>query len=147
MCNQPQHRHTIVFFLFCFIHVVRLFAPSPTPKIVAHLHKREGTKRKGGTIPPSRCNSALSSTHRHCRAGDRSHIRRANTTMCTTPSCSERWARRSQASPRSVFPPLKCCVPTQSSKHNQSAHKPNQHPHSLKHIIRMEWQHLRTHQQ
>ncbi|KAF5225366.1 hypothetical protein ECC02_001544 [Trypanosoma cruzi] len=61
-------------FSFCFIHVVCLFAPSPTPKISAHLHKREGTKRKGGTIPPSRRGSTLSSTHHHCRAGDRSHI-------------------------------------------------------------------------
>ncbi|ESS61630.1 hypothetical protein TCDM_10767 [Trypanosoma cruzi Dm28c] len=64
--------------------------------------------------------------------------RRVSTTMCTTPSCSEQWARRGHASPRSIFPPLKCCVPAQSSKHNQSAHKTNQHPHSLKHIIRME---------
>ncbi|KAF5221751.1 hypothetical protein ECC02_005107 [Trypanosoma cruzi] len=61
-------------FLFYFIHVVCLFAPSPTQKISAHLHKREGTKRKGGTIPPSRRGSTLSSTHHHCRAGDRSHI-------------------------------------------------------------------------
>ncbi|ESS62127.1 hypothetical protein TCDM_10250 [Trypanosoma cruzi Dm28c] len=66
--------------------------------------------------------------------------------MCTTPSCSEQWARRGHASPRSIFPPLKCCVPAQSSKHNQSAHKPNHPPHSLKHIIRMEW-HLSTQQQ
>ncbi|RNC32409.1 hypothetical protein TcCL_Unassigned04981 [Trypanosoma cruzi] len=64
--------------------------------------------------------------------------RRVSTTMCTTPSCSEQWARRSHASPRSIFPPLKCCVPAQNSKQNQSAHKPNQHLHSLKHIIRME---------
>ncbi|ESS62638.1 hypothetical protein TCDM_09692 [Trypanosoma cruzi Dm28c] len=64
--------------------------------------------------------------------------RRVSTRMCTTPSCSERWARRSYASPRSIFLPLKYCVPAQSSKQNQSAHKPNQHPHSLKHIIRME---------
>ncbi|EKG00609.1 hypothetical protein TCSYLVIO_008437 [Trypanosoma cruzi] len=64
--------------------------------------------------------------------------RRVSTTMCTTPSCSERWARRGHASPRSILPPLKCCVPTKSGKQNKSAHKPNQHPHSLKHIIRME---------
>ncbi|KAF5222393.1 hypothetical protein ECC02_004424 [Trypanosoma cruzi] len=31
-------------------------------------------KNKGGTIPPSRRGSTLSSTHHHCRAGDRSHI-------------------------------------------------------------------------
>ncbi|RNC58183.1 hypothetical protein TcCL_ESM04231 [Trypanosoma cruzi] len=30
--------------------------------------------------------------------------------MRTAPSCSEQWARRSHASPRSIFPPLKCCV-------------------------------------
>ncbi|EAN94971.1 hypothetical protein TcCL_ESM09234 [Trypanosoma cruzi] len=30
--------------------------------------------------------------------------------MCTTPSCNERWAGRGHASPRSIFPPLKCCV-------------------------------------
>ncbi|ESS61042.1 hypothetical protein TCDM_11387 [Trypanosoma cruzi Dm28c] len=64
--------------------------------------------------------------------------RRVNTTMRTAPPCSEQWARRSHASPRSIFPPLKYCVPAQSSNHNQSAHKPNQHPHSMKHIIRME---------
>ncbi|RNC36375.1 hypothetical protein TcCL_Unassigned00653 [Trypanosoma cruzi] len=64
--------------------------------------------------------------------------RRVNTTMCTTPSCSERWARRSHASLRYILPPSNYCVPAQSRKHNQSAHKPNQHPHSLKHIIRME---------
>ncbi|RNE99232.1 hypothetical protein TcG_12384, partial [Trypanosoma cruzi] len=63
--------------------------------------------------------------------------------MCTTQSCTESWTGRSHASPRSTFPPLKCCVPAQSSKHNQSAHKPNQHPHSLKHCPRMEW-HLNT---
>ncbi|RNC32099.1 hypothetical protein TcCL_Unassigned05326, partial [Trypanosoma cruzi] len=73
--------------------------------------------------------------------------RRVSTTMRTAPPCSERWAERSHASPRSIFPPLRCCVPAQGSKHNQSAHKPNQPPHSLKHIIRMEWQHLGTHQQ
>ncbi|RNC32354.1 hypothetical protein TcCL_Unassigned05044, partial [Trypanosoma cruzi] len=60
-------------FLFCFIYFVGLFAPSPTPKISAHIHKRKETKRKGGTIPPSRRGSPLSSTHHHCRAGDRSH--------------------------------------------------------------------------
>ncbi|ESS60805.1 hypothetical protein TCDM_11640 [Trypanosoma cruzi Dm28c] len=64
--------------------------------------------------------------------------RRVNTTMCTTPPCSEQWPGRSHASPRYIFPPLRCCVPAQSSKHNQSAHKPNQNPHSLKQIIRME---------
>ncbi|EKG01334.1 hypothetical protein TCSYLVIO_007668 [Trypanosoma cruzi] len=69
--TTPQHYRP---FLFCFIHVVRLFAPSPTQKISAHLQKREGTKRKGGTIPPSRRGPTLSSTHHHCRAGKRSHI-------------------------------------------------------------------------
>ncbi|ESS62338.1 hypothetical protein TCDM_10003 [Trypanosoma cruzi Dm28c] len=39
--------------------------------------------------------------------------RRVSTTMCTTPPCSERWARRSHASPRSIFPALKCCVSAQ----------------------------------
>ncbi|RNC35809.1 hypothetical protein TcCL_Unassigned01277 [Trypanosoma cruzi] len=48
--------------------------------------------------------------------------------MRTTPPCSEQWARRSHASPRYIFPPLRCCVPAQGSKHNQSAHKPNQPP-------------------
>ncbi|EKG02282.1 hypothetical protein TCSYLVIO_006696 [Trypanosoma cruzi] len=123
--------------LFCFIQIVCLFAPSPTQKISAHLHKREGTKkwRHDPTVTP-RVNTLLHpppSPHRR----PQSH-RRVNTTMCTTPSCSERWARRGQASPRSIFPPLKYCVPTQTGKQNQSAHKPNQHPHSLKHIIRME---------
>ncbi|KAF5215938.1 hypothetical protein ECC02_011335 [Trypanosoma cruzi] len=61
-------------FLFCFIHVVGPFAPSLTLKTTAQLHKREGTKRKGGTIPPSRRGSTLSSTHHHCSTGDRSHI-------------------------------------------------------------------------
>ncbi|RNC37826.1 hypothetical protein TcCL_NonESM12989 [Trypanosoma cruzi] len=37
---------TISPFLFCFIHVFCRFAPSLTQKISAHLHKREGTKRK-----------------------------------------------------------------------------------------------------
>ncbi|RNE97676.1 hypothetical protein TcG_12988, partial [Trypanosoma cruzi] len=69
-------------FSFCFIHVVGLFALSPTPKISAHLHKMEGTKRKGGTIPPSRRGPTLSSTHHHCRAGDRSHIAES------TPQCA-----------------------------------------------------------
>ncbi|RNC39345.1 hypothetical protein TcCL_NonESM11316 [Trypanosoma cruzi] len=64
--------------------------------------------------------------------------------MCTTLSCTEQWAGRGHASPRSIFPPLKRCVPAQSGKQNPSAHKPNQHPHSLKHIIRMEW-HLKAH--
>ncbi|KAF5216368.1 hypothetical protein ECC02_010866 [Trypanosoma cruzi] len=57
-------------------------APSPTPKISARLHKREETKRKGGTIPPSRSGPTLSSTHSHCRAGDRSHIAES------TPQCA-----------------------------------------------------------
>ncbi|RNC51886.1 hypothetical protein TcCL_ESM10950, partial [Trypanosoma cruzi] len=75
-CNRPTptppHYRP---FSFCFIHFVGLFAPLPTPKISAHLHKREGTKKnKGGTIPPSQCNSALPSTHHHCRTGNRSHI-------------------------------------------------------------------------
>ncbi|RNC35171.1 hypothetical protein TcCL_Unassigned01974 [Trypanosoma cruzi] len=60
------------------------------------------------------------------RRGPQSH-RRVDTTMCTTPSCSEQWAGHGHASPRSILPPLKCCVPAQSSKQNQSAHKPN-HP-------------------
>ncbi|RNF04939.1 hypothetical protein TcG_11037 [Trypanosoma cruzi] len=60
--------------LFCFIRVVCLFALSPTLKKSAHLHKREERKKKGGTIPPSRRGPTLSSTHHHCRTGDRSHI-------------------------------------------------------------------------
>ncbi|RNC38544.1 hypothetical protein TcCL_NonESM12199, partial [Trypanosoma cruzi] len=64
--------------------------------------------------------------------------RRVSTTMRTAPSCSEQWAGCGHASPRSIFPPLKYCVPAQTGKQNQNAHKPNQHPHSLKHIIRME---------
>ncbi|RNF01431.1 hypothetical protein TcG_11477 [Trypanosoma cruzi] len=69
-------------FSFCFIHVVCRFALSPTPKISAHLQKMEGTKRKGDTIPPSRSGPTLSSTHHHCRAGDRSHIAES------TPQCA-----------------------------------------------------------
>ncbi|RNC33517.1 hypothetical protein TcCL_Unassigned03783 [Trypanosoma cruzi] len=69
-------------FLFCFIHVVCLFAPSPTPKISAHIHKREETKRKGGTISPFRRGPTLSSTHHHCCTGDRSHIAES------TPQCA-----------------------------------------------------------
>ncbi|RNC35380.1 hypothetical protein TcCL_Unassigned01725, partial [Trypanosoma cruzi] len=69
-------------FSFCFIHVARLFAPSLTQKISAHPHKREGTKRKGGTIPPSRRGPTLLSTHHHCRTGDRSHIAES------TPQCA-----------------------------------------------------------
>ncbi|RNC35531.1 hypothetical protein TcCL_Unassigned01561 [Trypanosoma cruzi] len=71
-CNRQKHRHIIA--LFHFIYVFCLFAPSPTPKISAHLHKREETKRKGGTISPSRRGPTLSSTLHHCRAEDRSHI-------------------------------------------------------------------------
>ncbi|ESS61373.1 hypothetical protein TCDM_11036 [Trypanosoma cruzi Dm28c] len=87
------------------------------------------------TVPP-RVNTLLHPSPLP-RRGPQSH-RSVSTKMRTTPSCIERWAERSHASPRSIFPPLNCCVPAQISKHNQSAHKPNQHPHSLKHIIRME---------
>ncbi|ESS61983.1 hypothetical protein TCDM_10389 [Trypanosoma cruzi Dm28c] len=47
--------------------------------------------------------------------------RRVGTTMCAAPSCTERWAKSGHASPRSIFPLHKYCVPTQSSKQNQSA--------------------------
>ncbi|ESS60537.1 hypothetical protein TCDM_11931 [Trypanosoma cruzi Dm28c] len=40
--TPPHHRP----FSFCFIHVVGLFAPSPTPKISAHLHKRKKEQRE-----------------------------------------------------------------------------------------------------
>ncbi|RNC56850.1 hypothetical protein TcCL_ESM05557 [Trypanosoma cruzi] len=88
-------------------------------------------RRHDPTVPP-RVNTLLHPPPLP-RRGPQSH-RRVSTTMCTTPSCSERWARRGHASPRSSFPPLKCCVPAKSSKQNQSAHKPNQHPHLLRHI-------------
>ncbi|EKG02229.1 hypothetical protein TCSYLVIO_006752 [Trypanosoma cruzi] len=69
-----NHNTATLSYLFCFIHVVCLFAPSITQKISAHLHKREERKRKGDTIPPSRSGPTLSSTHHHRRTGDRSHI-------------------------------------------------------------------------
>ncbi|KAF5220659.1 hypothetical protein ECC02_006380 [Trypanosoma cruzi] len=92
-------------------------------------------RRHDPTVPP-RVNTLLHPPPLP-RRRPQSH-RRVSTTMCTAPPCSEQWAGHGHASPRSIFPPLKCCVPAQSSKKNQSAHKPNQPPHSLKHIIRME---------
>ncbi|EKG00599.1 hypothetical protein TCSYLVIO_008447 [Trypanosoma cruzi] len=92
-------------------------------------------RRHDPTVPP-RVNTLLHPPPLP-RRGPQSH-RRVSTTMRTTPSCSERWARRGHAPPRSIFPPLKSCLPAQSSKQNQSARKPNHPPHSLKQIIRME---------
>ncbi|RNC35125.1 hypothetical protein TcCL_Unassigned02020 [Trypanosoma cruzi] len=123
-CNRPQHRHIIVLFYFIlFTFSVCLFSLSLTLKISVHLHKR--IKRKHDPTVPMQLSTLLHPPPLpHTKT--QSH-RRVNTTMCTTPSCTERWARRSHTSPRSIFPPLKCCVPAQSSKQNQSAHKPN-HP-------------------
>ncbi|RNC39254.1 hypothetical protein TcCL_NonESM11417, partial [Trypanosoma cruzi] len=74
--TAPPHYRP--FNLFCFIHVVCLFAPSLKPKITAQLQIR----KKENTIPSSRRGPTLSSTHHHCRAGDRSHIGES------TPQCA-----------------------------------------------------------
>ncbi|EKG02277.1 hypothetical protein TCSYLVIO_006701, partial [Trypanosoma cruzi] len=95
-------------FSFSFIHVVFPFAPSPTQKNNSALSQRKEKRRHDPTVPP-RANALLCpppSPHRR----PQSH-RRVNTTMCTTPSCSEQWPGHGQASPRSIFPPLRSCVP------------------------------------
>ncbi|KAF5225890.1 hypothetical protein ECC02_000819 [Trypanosoma cruzi] len=130
--TTPPHYRPFLFYYF--IYFVCPFALSPTLVMSVQLHKR--IKGKHNPTVPMQLNTLLHPPplpHRR----PQSH-RRVNTTMRTTPSCSERWARRGHASPRSIFPSLKSSVPAQSSKQNQSANKPNHPPHSMKHIIRME---------
>ncbi|RNC38606.1 hypothetical protein TcCL_NonESM12130, partial [Trypanosoma cruzi] len=125
------------FFILFYLRFLSVCPITDTKNRCTHSQKgRNKEKRRHDPTVPPRANTLLHTPPLPYR-GPQSH-RRVNTTMCTTPSCSEQWARRSHASPRSILPPLKCCVPAQSSKQNQSARKPNQHPHSLKHIIRME---------
>ncbi|RNC35077.1 hypothetical protein TcCL_Unassigned02082, partial [Trypanosoma cruzi] len=59
-------------FLFCFIHVVCPFALSLTLVMSAPSQKgRNKEKRRHDPTVPPQANTLL---HRHCRAGDRSHI-------------------------------------------------------------------------
>ncbi|KAF5215033.1 hypothetical protein ECC02_012308 [Trypanosoma cruzi] len=144
-CNRQQHRHIIALFFLFYSRCLFVCPITDTKNKCTPSQKgRNKEKRRHDPTVPQRANTLLHPPplpHRR----PQSH-RRVSTTMCTAPSCSERWARRGHASPRFTFLPLKCCVPAQSSKQNQSAHKPNHPPHSLKHIIRMEW-HPSTQQQ
>ncbi|EKG00992.1 hypothetical protein TCSYLVIO_008037 [Trypanosoma cruzi] len=121
------------FFILFYSRCLSVCPIADTEKKCTPSQKKE--RKRDPTVPP-RANTLLHPPPLP-RRGPQSH-RSVSTTMCITPSCSEQWAGRGHASPRSIFPPLKCCVPAQNSKHNQSAHKPNHPPHSLKHIIRME---------
>ncbi|RNC53808.1 hypothetical protein TcCL_ESM08816 [Trypanosoma cruzi] len=129
--STPAPPHYRPFNLFCFIHVVCLFAPSLKPKITAHLQSR----KKENTIPPSRHGPTLYSTHHHCRAGGRGQIAE-EAPQCAAHHCAvSNGLDAAMHRPAPFSHPSSLACSAQSSKQKQSARKRNHPPHSLKHII------------
>ncbi|RNC41705.1 hypothetical protein TcCL_NonESM08733 [Trypanosoma cruzi] len=98
-------------FLFCFIHLVcRSVCPiaNTENKCTPSQKGRNKEKRRHDPTVPPRANTLVHPPPLPRRI-PQSHWR-VNTTICTTPSCTERWAGRSHASPApfSHYPSVAC---------------------------------------